>query len=50
MDKTEEIPHMHDLSYDEKKNRGGNLKKAETCVKKPGESNRDVFRALRWSV
>ena len=31
-----------------KKNWGGNLKKAYTCVKKPGESNRDVFRALQW--
>ena len=44
-------PHVHDLSYDEiKKNWYGNLKKASTCVKKPVESNGDVFRALRWSI
>ena len=33
-----------------KKNRVRRLKKGQSCVKKPGESNRDLFRALRGGV
>ena len=33
-----------------KRKLSGQVEKTLTCVKKSGESNHDVFRALRWSV
>ena len=43
--------HMHKLGYvEKKKNLATRLKKTQYCVKKPGESNRDIFTALREGV
>ena len=46
-----QVRYLHKLGYDEKKkNLVRRLKKAQSYVKKPGESNRDLFRALRGCV
>ena len=49
MVKLKKAKNGHFLVFSEKK-RLLNLEKVQTCVKKPGESNRDVFRALGGSI
>ena len=49
--KADSYRYLHKLGYDEKKkNLVRRLKKAQSYVIKPGESNRDFFRALRGGV